>query len=69
MTQQQATADDDDRRQLDTTDMPKFGGRDVSRTLSESLDAMSPGLLSLFGLTGLIAFVLMWRFATYDPGR
>jgi hypothetical protein len=59
----------DDRRQLDLTDVPKFGAEGSRRDLGDSLQVMAPGLLALLLSTGLCAALLMWRFATYDPGR
>ena len=64
--EQERLAADDDRRQLDMTDMPKFGGR-WKRTLSESLDIMTPGLLVMILTFGLSIMVTLFRFATYDP--
>ena len=51
---------------LDLTDMPKFGGR-WKRTLSESLDVMTPGLAVLILSFGLSVMITLFRFLTYDP--
>jgi len=64
--EQERLTRDDDRRQLDLRDMPKFGGR-WKRTLSESLDIMTPGLLVMILTSGLSVMVTLFRFATYDP--
>ena len=64
--EQERLADKDDRRQLDLTDMPKFGGR-WRRSLSESLDIMTPGLVVLVLTFGLSVMVTLFRFLTYDP--
>ncbi|MBT6147203.1 MAG: ABC transporter permease [Gemmatimonadetes bacterium] len=53
---------------LDLTDMPKFAGT-VKRSLGESFEQMVSGLIALLVTTALCAILLMWRFATYDPGR
>ena len=65
--EQEKRALTDDRRQLDLTDLPKFGGA-WKRSLSESLEAMTPGLVVLvltLGASVLATFVRFWR---YDPG-
>ena len=64
--EQERLAVDDDRRQLDLTDMPKFGGR-WQRDLGESLDIMTPGLLVLLLTFGASVMVTHFRFLTYDP--
>jgi hypothetical protein len=55
-----------DARQLDLTDMPKFGGL-WKRTLSGSLDIMTPGLAILILSFGLSVMITLFRFLTYDP--
>ena len=64
--EQELRAGEDERRQLDLTDMPKFGGR-WKRTLGESFEIMVPGLLVLILIFGLSVLVTLFRFATYDP--
>ena len=64
--EQEKLAATDDRRQLDLTDMPKFGGR-WKRTLTESLDIMTPGIAVLILTFGVSVMVTMMRFLTYDP--
>lgn len=64
--EQEKAALRDDRRQLDLTDLPKFGGS-WERSLSESLGEMMPGFLVLvlsFGATVTITFMRFWG---YDP--
>ncbi len=64
--EQEAKASKDVRRQLDLSDLPRFGS-DWKRSLPESLMVMTPGLAVLiltFGLSVLIAFM---RFLSYDP--
>ncbi len=63
---QELQAAEDGRRQLDLTNMPKFGGR-WKRTLGESFEIMMPGLLVLILIFGLSALVTLFRFDTYDP--
>ena len=65
--EQESLAANDDRRQLDLTDMPKFGGR-WKRSLSESLDIMTPGFTVLILSFGVSVMVTLFRFLTYDPG-
>jgi len=64
--EQEKAARRDDRRQLDLTDMPKFGGS-WERSLSASLGEMMPGfvvLLLSFGATVTMTFMRFWG---YDP--
>jgi ABC-type transport system involved in multi-copper enzyme maturation permease subunit len=64
--EQELQAANDDRRQLDLTDMPKFGGR-WKRSLGESFDIMMPGLVVLILIFGISTLVTLFRFNTYDP--
>ena len=64
---QENLAANEDRRQLDLTDMPKFGGR-WKRSLSESLAIMTPGFVVLILSFGVSVMVTLFRFLTYDPG-
>ena len=63
---QEKLAVNDDRRQLDLTDMPKFGGR-WKRSLGESIDVMTPGLAVLILTFAASVMVTLMRFLTYDP--
>jgi hypothetical protein len=63
---QDKLAADDDRRQLDLTDLPKFGGR-WKRSLAESLEVMTPGLAVLVLALGVTVLVTMLAFLRYDP--
>ena len=64
--EQELLAATDGSRQLDLTDMPKFGGR-WKRSFGESLEIMMPGLMVVLLIFGLSTMVTLWRFATYDP--
>ncbi len=63
---QEKLAVNDDRRQLDLTDMPKFGGR-WKRSLGESIDVRTPGLAVLILTFAASVMVTLMRFLTYDP--
>jgi hypothetical protein len=63
---QEKLAVTDDSRQLDLTDMPKFGGR-WKRSLGESIEAMTPGLAVLLLTFAASVMVTLMRFLTYDP--
>jgi ABC-type transport system involved in multi-copper enzyme maturation permease subunit len=64
--EQLALASDDDRRRLDLSDMPKFGGA-WQRTLGETFSAMSAGLVVLLLSFGVSVLGATLRFMRYDP--
>ncbi|MFC1526442.1 ABC transporter permease [Candidatus Latescibacterota bacterium] len=63
---QQALAATDDRRQLDLSDMPKFGGR-WQRPMGATFASMTPGLATLLLSFGAGVMVTLMRFLRYDP--
>ncbi|HIG16955.1 MAG TPA: hypothetical protein EYQ31_06515 [Candidatus Handelsmanbacteria bacterium] len=63
---EQVRAVEDDRRQLDLTDLPRFGGR-WQRSLGESFALMTPGLAVLVLTLGAGIMVTAMRFLRYDP--
>ncbi len=63
---EQVRAVEDDRRQLDLTDLPRFGGR-WHRSLGESFALMTPGLAVLVLTLGAGIMVTAMRFLRYDP--
>ena len=56
----------DATRQLDLTDLPRFGA-DWQRNLGGSLAVMTPGLAMLLLTFGGSVLVAMLRFLNYDP--
>ncbi len=56
----------DDRRSLDLSDLPKFGGR-WQRPLGETFAAMIPGLVVLLLSLGASILAAVMRFQRYDP--
>jgi len=65
--EQEKKAAEDDRRQLDLSDMPKFGG-ESQRSLTASLDMMTPGLAVLLLSFGVSVLITLTCFLRYDPG-
>jgi hypothetical protein len=63
---QETKAADDDRRKLDLTDMPRFGGQ-WQRTLSASFAMMMPGLIILLLSFAAGVLITIARFSHYDP--
>jgi hypothetical protein len=63
---EQVRAVEDDRRQLDLTDLPRFGGQ-WQRSLGESFVLMTPGLVVLVLTFGVGVMVTTVRFLRYDP--
>jgi hypothetical protein len=59
-------AADDDRRKLDLSDMPRYGGQ-WQRTLGASFAAMTPGLALLLLSLGAAILITVMRFLRYDP--
>ena len=64
--QQEELAATDDRRRLDLSDMPAFGGG-WRRSLGQSLVQMTTGLLVMILILGGAVAATFWRLATYDP--
>ena len=64
--QQEKKASRDARRQLDLTDLPKFGEK-WQRSLAESFAIMTPGLAVLLLSFGLSVLFATLRFLRYDP--
>ena len=63
---QEERAVDDDRRQLDLTDMPKFG-EEWKRSLAASFEVMTSGLAILLLGLGMAVLITIARFLRYDP--
>lgn len=64
--EQERRAATDDRRQLDLTDLPAYGGG-WQRPLGDSSGAMTPGLAVMLLSLGVAVLVTMTRFLRYDP--